>query len=102
MPRLSRIAYGANYRVMARSKGHRHVVREDRDRNRLVDDLRRSVTQLGLGSLASAIMGSHVHAILKTRSQPRPGHAAIPFGVCDPVRALTGGGTPPRGDTGPR
>ena len=67
MPRRLRIeSDGAIYHVMARGNRRQDIVQEDPDRQRLDDDLRRTVTHRGWELLAFAIMGNHLHLLLKT------------------------------------
>ena len=70
MPRRPRIEFeGAIYHVMARGNARQRIVRDDHDRERLVDDLRRTVLRCGWELLAFVFMENHLHLLLKT---PRP------------------------------
>ena len=69
MPRRPRIEFeGAIYHVMA-GNARQRIVRDDHDRERLVDDLRRTVLRCGWELLAFVFMENHLHLLLKT---PRP------------------------------
>ena len=70
MPRRPRIEFeGAIYHVMARGNARQRIVRDDHDRERLLDDLRRTVLRCGWELLAFVFMENHLHLLLKT---PRP------------------------------
>ena len=70
MPRRLRIQFeGAIYHVMARGNGRQRIVQEDPDRQRLLDDLRRTVLRCEWELPAFVFMGNHLHLLIKT---PRP------------------------------
>jgi putative transposase len=70
MPRRLRIEFdGAIYHVMARGNARQNIVRDDADRQRLLDDLQRTVTRAGWELTAFVFMTNHLHLLLKT---PRP------------------------------
>ena len=70
MPRRPRIEFeGAIYHVMARGNARQRIVGDDHDRERLLDDLRRTVLRCGWELLAFVFMENHLHLLLKT---PRP------------------------------
>ena len=70
MPRRPRIEFeGAIYHVMARGNARQRIVRDDHDRERLLDDLRRTVLRCGWELLAFVFMENHLHLLLTT---PRP------------------------------
>src|SRR5208283_3022813 len=70
MPRRPRIEFeGAICHVMARGNARQRIVRDDHDRERLLDDLRRTVLRCGWELLAFVFMENHLHLLLKT---PRP------------------------------
>ena len=53
MPRRPRIEFeGAIYHVMARGNARQRIIRDDHDRERLLDDLRRTVLRCGWELLA--------------------------------------------------
>jgi len=54
---------------MARGNARQRIVRDDHDRERLLDDLRRTVLRCGWELLAFVFMENHLHLLLKT---PRP------------------------------
>ena len=55
--------------MMARGNARQRIVRDDHDRERLLDDLRRTVLRCGWELLAFVFMENHLHLLLKT---PRP------------------------------
>src|SRR5208283_1394457 len=55
--------------VMARGNARQRIVGDDHDRERLLDDLRRTVLRYGWELLAFVFMENHLHLLLKT---PRP------------------------------
>ena len=55
--------------MMARGNARQRIVGDDHDRERLLDDLRRTVLRCGWELLAFVFMENHVHLLLKT---PRP------------------------------
>ena len=70
MPRRLRIQFeGAIYHVMARGNGRQRIVHDDPDRQRLLDDLRRTVLRCEWQLPAFVFMGNHLHLLIKT---PRP------------------------------
>ena len=72
MPRRPRIEFEcAIYHVMARGNARQRIVRDDHDRERLLDDLRRTMLRYGWELLAFVFMEmeNHLHLLLKT---PRP------------------------------
>jgi len=54
---------------MARGNARQRIVGDDHDRERLLDDLRRTVLRCGWELLAFVFMENHLHLLLKT---PRP------------------------------
>jgi len=67
MPRRLRIEFeGAIYHVMARGNGRQRIVLDDRDRERLLDDLRRTVLRCEWELTAIVFMGNHLHLLIKT------------------------------------
>src|SRR3954469_19092121 len=70
MPRRLRIEFeGAIYHVMARGDARQKIVRDDADRQRLVQGLEQTVVRCGWELLCYVIMGNHLHLLLRT---PRP------------------------------
>jgi REP element-mobilizing transposase RayT len=70
MPRRPRILFeGAIYHVMPQGNGRQRIVHDDRDRERLLEDLRRAVLRCGWELLAFVFKENHLHLLLKT---PRP------------------------------
>ncbi|MGA7495284.1 MAG: transposase [Isosphaeraceae bacterium] len=70
MPRRLRIQFeGTIYHVMARGNGRQRIVHDDPDRQRLLDDLRRTVLRCEWELPAFVFMGNHLHLLIKT---PRP------------------------------
>ena len=58
MPRRPRIEFeGAIYHVMARGNARQRIVRDDHDRERLLDDLRRTVLRWAVENQATAGKG---------------------------------------------
>jgi putative transposase len=67
MPRRLRLQYpDAIYHVMARGNGRQDIVRDDVDRDRLVDHLGRGAIRCSWRVYAFAIMPNHLHVVLKT------------------------------------
>ena len=70
MPRRLRLQYpDAIYHVMARGNGRQNIVRDDVDRERLVEQLGKAVVRCGWRVYAFVIMSNHLHLVLKT---PQP------------------------------
>jgi putative transposase len=70
MPRRLRIEFdGAIYHVMARGNGRQNIVHDGEDRQRLIDDLARTVARSDWQLLSFVVMSNHLHLLLKT---PRP------------------------------
>ncbi len=70
MPRRLRLQYpGAIYHLMARGNGRQVIVRDDVDRDRLVEDLGKAAVRCCWCVYAFAIMSNHLHVVLKT---PQP------------------------------
>ena len=70
MPRRLRLQYpDAIYHVMARGNGRQNIVRDDVDRERLVEQLGKAVVRCGWRVYAFVIMSNHLHVVLKT---PQP------------------------------
>jgi REP element-mobilizing transposase RayT len=57
------------YHEMARGNARQKIVRDDADRRRLIDGLEQSVVRHGWDLLCYAVMGNHLHLLVKT---PRP------------------------------
>ena len=57
---------GAIYHVMARGNGRQDIVRDDADRDRLVDYLGRAVVRCSWRIYAFIVMSNHLHVVLKT------------------------------------
>jgi REP-associated tyrosine transposase len=67
MARQLRIEYpGALYHVMSRGIERRELFRDDRDRERYLGILERSVERFGFRLYAYCLMGNHVHLALET------------------------------------
>ncbi len=67
MARRLRIQYpGAIYHLMARGNGRQDIVRDDADRDRLVEYLGRATVRCSWRVYAFAIMSNHLHVVLKT------------------------------------
>src|SRR6516165_10671067 len=67
MARRLRLQYPeAIYHVMARGNGRQHIVRDDVDRDRLVDHLGRAAVRCSWRVFAFVIMSNHLHVVLKT------------------------------------
>ena len=65
--RRLRIQYpDAIYHVTARGNGRRAIVRDDADRERLVEGLRRAAVRCSWRVYAFVIMSNHFHLVLKT------------------------------------
>lgn len=70
MPRRLRLEYeGAIYHVVARGNARQAIVNDDRERERLLQDLARAVVRSSWEVLAFVLMTDHIHILLKT---PRP------------------------------
>jgi putative transposase len=70
MPRRLRIEYpGAIYHIMARGNGRQDIVHDDRDRERLLSDLARTVQRCSWRVFAFVILSNHLHIVIKT---PQP------------------------------
>jgi len=79
MPRRLRIEYpGAIYHIMARGNGRQHIVRDDVDRERLLQGLARSVQRCGWRVYAFVVLTNHLHVVLKT-PQPNLGRGMQVF-----------------------
>ncbi len=67
MPRRLRIEFeGAIYHVMARGNPRQKIVRDDADRQRLIDGLEQAVIRYGWEVPCYIIMGNHIHLLVKT------------------------------------
>src|SRR5271155_3314972 len=70
MPRRLRIEFeGAIYHIMARGNARQKIVHDDEDRQRLIDDLARTVARSDWQLLSFVVLSNHLHLLLKT---PRP------------------------------
>jgi putative transposase len=70
MPRRLRLQYpDAIYHLMARGNGRQDIVRDDVDRDRLLEHLGRTAVRCCWRIYAFAIMSNHLHVVLKT---PQP------------------------------
>jgi REP element-mobilizing transposase RayT len=70
MPRRLRIEFeGVIYHVMARGNARQKIVRDDADRQRLVQGLEQTVVRCGWELLCYVVMGNHLHLLVRT---PRP------------------------------
>jgi REP element-mobilizing transposase RayT len=70
MSRRLRIEFeGAIYHVMVRGNARQKIVRDDADRQRLVEGLEHAVLRCGWELVCYVIMGNHFHLLLRT---PRP------------------------------
>jgi putative transposase len=70
MPRRLRIEFeGAIYHVMARGNARQNIVHDAEDRQRLIDDLARTVGRSDWQLLSFVVLSNHLHLLLKT---PRP------------------------------
>ena len=67
MARRVRVQYpGAIYHLMARGNGRQDIVRDDADRDRLVEYLGRAAVRCSWRVFAFVIMSNHLHVVLKT------------------------------------
>ncbi len=67
MARRLRIQYpGAIYHLMARGNGRQAIVRDDEDRDRLVEYLGRAAIRCSWRVYAFVVMSNHLHVVLKT------------------------------------
>jgi len=67
MARRLRVQYpGATYHLMARGNGRQDIVRDDADRDRLVNDLGRAAVRCSWRIYAFVVMSNHLHVVLKT------------------------------------
>jgi putative transposase len=67
MPRRLRIEYeGAIYHVMARGNARQKIVRDDTDRQRLIDGLEQAVIRYGWELPSYVVMDNHLHLLVKT------------------------------------
>ena len=79
MGRRLRIEFeGAIYHVMARGNGRQQIVRDDEDRERLLEDLRRAAVRCGWEVLAFVFLGNHLHLLIRT-PQPNLGRGMQQF-----------------------
>jgi putative transposase len=70
MPRRLRLQYpDAIYHLMARGNGRQKIVRDDVDRDRLLEELGKAAVRCSWRVYAFAIMSNHLHVVLKT---PQP------------------------------
>ena len=64
MPRRLRLQYpDAIYHVMARGNGRQNIVRDDVDRERLVEQLGKAVVRCGSRVYAFVIMSNRLHLV---------------------------------------
>ena len=62
MPRRLRIEFeGAIYHVMARGNARQKIVRDDADRQRLIEGLEQAVIRYGWELPSYVVMGNHLH-----------------------------------------
>jgi putative transposase len=67
MSRRLRIEFeGAIYHVMARGNARQKIVRDDADRQRLIDGLEQAVIRCGWELPSYVVMGNHLHLLVKT------------------------------------
>jgi putative transposase len=67
MPRRLRIEFeGAIYHVMARGNARQKIVRDDADRQRLIEGLEQAVIRYGWEIPSYVVMGNHLHLLVKT------------------------------------
>jgi REP element-mobilizing transposase RayT len=67
MARRLRVQYpGAIYHLMARGNGRQAIVRDDTDRDRLVEYLGRAAVRCSWRVFAFVMMSNHLHVVLKT------------------------------------
>ena len=79
MGRRLRIEFeGAIYHVMARGNGRQQIVRDDEDRERLLEDLQRAAVRCGWEVLAFVFLGNHLHLLIRT-PQPNLGRGMQQF-----------------------
>jgi REP element-mobilizing transposase RayT len=66
MSRPLRIEFpGAIYHVMSRGNGRQDIVRDDADRQRLVDGLEAAVGRYGWEVFSYVLMTNHLHAFFR-------------------------------------
>ena len=67
MPRRLRIEYpGAIYHIMACGNGRQHIVCDDHDRQRLMDEFARCVNRTSWQVFSFVILSNRLHLVLKT------------------------------------
>lgn len=67
MPRRLRVEFeGAIHHVMSRGNARQDIVHDDDDRQRLIDDLERTVIRSGWELLAFVVLSNHLHLLVKT------------------------------------
>jgi REP element-mobilizing transposase RayT len=67
MARRLRLEYeGAIYYVTARGNARQKIVHDDDDRQRLLDDLERTVVRAGWELVAFVVLSNHLHLLVKT------------------------------------
>ena len=67
MPRRLRIEYpGAIYHIMACGNGRQHIVCDDHDRQRLMDEFARCVNRTSWQVFSFVILSNRLHLMLKT------------------------------------
>ena len=82
MARRLRIQYpDAIYHVMARGNGRQDIVRDDADRERLVEGLRQTVVRCSWRVYAFVIMSNHFHLVLKTPMPNLPEECRASLGI---------------------
>jgi putative transposase len=90
MPRRLRIEFeGAIYHVMARGNARQKIVRDDADRQRLIDALEQAVIRYGWELPSYVVMGNHLHLLVKTL-RPNPGEVRHPPNSIGEVRVSPG------------
>jgi hypothetical protein len=96
MPRRLRIEFeGAIYHVMARGNARQKIVRDDADRQRLIDGLEQAVIRCGWELSCYVYHGkSPSSAGNNAPRQPRCRDAKRPLWICDLVRAEVAAITP--------
>lgn len=91
MPRRRRIEFqGAISHLLARGNGRQRSAHHDQDRERLLDDWRRTVWRCGWVLLAFVVLGNHLHLLLRTPVPTVPGGGS---GPSPPTSSGTGGAT---------
>ncbi len=83
MPRRLRIEFeGAIYHVMARGNARQRIVRDDADRQRLIEGLEQAVIRNGWELPCYVVMGNHLHLLVKNDQDTHNPRRVLQEGPC--------------------